>query len=63
MSAPPDSVAIPLRDDTGVGEGRRAARALARALGFDAVGVENVAIVATEASRNVVRYGGAASSS
>lgn len=58
MSAPPDSVAIPLRDDSSVGEARRAARTLARALGFGDVGIEQAAIVATEAARNVVRHGG-----
>jgi anti-sigma regulatory factor (Ser/Thr protein kinase) len=58
MSAPPDSIAIPLGDDSSVGEVRRAARALARSLGFGDVEVEEAAIVATEASRNAVLHGG-----
>ncbi len=55
---PPHSIAVPLRDDSGVGEARRAARALARALGFRDVEAEHLTIVATEASRNAVLHGG-----
>lgn len=58
MTPPADSVLVHLRDDSGVGEARRAARALARALGFPAVRAEQAAIVATEACRNVVLHGG-----
>ncbi len=58
MSAPGDSISIALRDDTSVGEARRAARGLARSLAFADVDAEHVAIVATEASRNTVLHGG-----
>jgi anti-sigma regulatory factor (Ser/Thr protein kinase) len=58
MSAPPDSATVELRDDTSVGEARRLARAVARALAFDDVAAENVAIVATEAARNAATHGG-----
>jgi anti-sigma regulatory factor (Ser/Thr protein kinase) len=51
-------VSVLLRDDSGVGEARRAARALARGLGFGDVATEHAAIVATEASRNAVLHGG-----
>jgi anti-sigma regulatory factor (Ser/Thr protein kinase) len=55
---PAHSISIPLRDDTSVGEARRAARALARALSFPDGDAEHAAIVTTEASRNAVLHGG-----
>lgn len=58
MSAPFESTAVRIRDQAAVGEARRVARALATALGFDQVATEEAAIVATEASRNVLVHGG-----
>jgi len=58
MTFRPDSIAIRVSDESGVGQARRAARVAAEDLGFDDVAAEEVAIVATEASRNMVRHGG-----
>lgn len=58
MSASPESCEVRVADEGGVGEARRAARRAARALGLSDVQVEEAAIVATEASRNVVLHAG-----
>ncbi|HET6436577.1 MAG TPA: SpoIIE family protein phosphatase [Anaeromyxobacter sp.] len=47
-----------VEEESGVGEARRAAVTLARVSGFDEVGCGRVAIVVTEAARNLVRHGG-----
>lgn len=57
MMAGSDSVVVRLSDESGVGEARRAARRAARELGLGQVEVEESAIVAAEASRNVVLHG------
>jgi anti-sigma regulatory factor (Ser/Thr protein kinase) len=57
MRAPVESVVVRARDDSAVGEARRAARRLAKALGLADVAVEQAAIVATEACRNLVTHG------
>jgi anti-sigma regulatory factor (Ser/Thr protein kinase) len=57
MTALRQSIVIRARDDSGVGEARRAARRLARDVGMADVGVEQAAIVATEACRNLVMHG------
>ena len=49
---------LPIRDPGDVGEARRVAVALARALGFDEAGQGKVALVATEAGTNVVKHAG-----
>jgi anti-sigma regulatory factor (Ser/Thr protein kinase) len=58
MTFRPDSIAIRVSDESGVGQTRRAARVAAEDLGFDDVAAEEVAIVATEASRNMVLHAG-----
>jgi anti-sigma regulatory factor (Ser/Thr protein kinase) len=58
MSGRRNTTAVQLRDESGVGGARRAARAAALALGFGDVATEQVAIVASEAARNVVLHGG-----
>jgi anti-sigma regulatory factor (Ser/Thr protein kinase) len=57
MSPLRQSVVIQARDDSGVGEARRAARRLAREVGMADVAVGQAAIVVTEACRNVVTHG------
>ncbi len=52
----PDPVSVAVTEITQVGEARRAAVALATALGFDERRVGEVAIVATEAASNLVRH-------
>jgi anti-sigma regulatory factor (Ser/Thr protein kinase) len=54
MAAPWQTVLLRVVDESGVGEARRAARAL----GLDVAATEHAAIVATEASRNAVVHGG-----
>jgi anti-sigma regulatory factor (Ser/Thr protein kinase) len=58
MSPSVDSTDVHVSDGTGVGEARRAARGAAEDLGLGEVGAEQAAIVATEASRNVLLHGG-----
>lgn len=52
-----DSVLVRARDESAVGEVRRAARRLARELGLAEVAAEHAAIVASEACRNLVVHG------
>jgi anti-sigma regulatory factor (Ser/Thr protein kinase) len=56
MTAPAESAVVRAGDDTAVGEARRAARRLARALGLSDLAAEQAAIVATEACRNLVMH-------
>ncbi len=49
---------MPVRDPSGVGEARRAARSLAHRLGFSEPDAGRVAIVASELAANVERHGG-----
>ena len=57
MTGAPESLVVRLTDESGVGEARRAARRAARELGLGQVETEQAAIVAAEASRNVVLHG------
>lgn len=57
MSVARQSILVRARDDSGVGEARRAARRIARDIGLADVAVEQAAIVATEACRNLVVHG------
>ena len=56
VAAGSDSCVVRLTDESGVGEARRAARRAARELGLGPVETEEAAIVAAEASRNVVLH-------
>ena len=47
---------IQIDDRSQVGEGRRAAADLTRALGFDATVAGNVALAVTEAATNIVKH-------
>jgi anti-sigma regulatory factor (Ser/Thr protein kinase) len=49
---------IALKDQTSIGEARRAAQRLAESLGLDEVATEEAAIIVTEAARNAVVHGG-----
>jgi anti-sigma regulatory factor (Ser/Thr protein kinase) len=53
------SLAIPIEDESRVGETRRAARGLATAIGFDESDVGRVALAATEMATNIVKHAGA----
>jgi anti-sigma regulatory factor (Ser/Thr protein kinase) len=56
MTAGADSCVVRLTDESGVGEARRAARRAAQELGLGQVEAEQAAIVAAEASRNVILH-------
>jgi anti-sigma regulatory factor (Ser/Thr protein kinase) len=51
-----DRLRLEVREPEDVNRARREARRLAVRLGFDAVGAEEVALVATELGTNLVRY-------
>jgi anti-sigma regulatory factor (Ser/Thr protein kinase) len=51
-------VSVTISDQSGVGECRRAARALAETHGFDDVNVGRISIVATEVATNILRHAG-----
>jgi anti-sigma regulatory factor (Ser/Thr protein kinase) len=53
-----ESIQISVEDPSQVAEARRTARTLAANLGFDPVRVEQIAIVATEASTNLLKHAG-----
>jgi anti-sigma regulatory factor (Ser/Thr protein kinase) len=51
-----DSVRIPVRDPSQVGEARRAAATITDRLGFDEVEAGKVAIIVTEGAKNLVKH-------
>src|SRR5687768_5557964 len=51
-------LALPITEQSQVGEARRLASTLAQRSGFDEEGCGRVAIVATEAARNLIAHGG-----
>ncbi len=53
---PPPGRVVPVDEATRVGEARRAAAAMATALGFDDTGAGRVALVATELATNLARH-------
>ncbi len=53
-----ETLLLPITEESGVGEARRAARRIAEHAGAGAVVAERAAIIATEAARNAIRHGG-----
>jgi anti-sigma regulatory factor (Ser/Thr protein kinase) len=49
---------VRVTDESSVGEARRTAIAMGRRLGFDETRAGELALLVTEASRNVLRHGG-----